>query len=324
MNNRLPASITDHTVLPMIASPMFLVTGPELVLACCKSGVISAFPSPNARTIEVLDEWMTTITAELEKAKAENPHQTIAPWAANILIKSKAHSLEDQLRLIVKHKAPIVITGLGSPAEVVDVVHGYGGLVFADVASVKHAKKAAEAGVDGLILISSGAGGHTGTIAGFAFVDAVREFWDGILVLAGSISTGRGILAAQTLGADLAYIGSKFIAATESMACDEYREMLLDSSVEDVVYTNAVTGVHANMLKPSLQRAGFDLENLTFDKSEGRPKAWRDVWSAGHGVGTIRKIQSASDIISELRTEYEEAVERAQQPNPWAEKILMK
>lgn len=322
MNSRLPAIISENTVLPMIASPMFLVTGPELVLACCKSGVISAFPSPNARTIEVLDEWMSYIVLELEKAKRDNPTKKIAPWAANILIKSKVHSLEDQLNLVVKHKAPIVITGLGSPASVVEAVHEYGGLVFADVATVKHAKKAAEAGVDGLILISSGAGGHTGTIAGFAFVDAVREFWDGIIVLAGSISTGRGILAAQTLGADLAYVGSKFIIAKESMASDEYRNMLLESSVEDVVYTNVVTGVYANMLKPSLKRVGFDIENMKFDENKGRPKAWRDVWSVGHGVGSITKIQSASEIIDELSMEYENAYRGLNQSNPWVSSKL--
>lgn len=324
MDQRLPSIITDNTVLPMIASPMFLVTGPELVLACCKSGVISAFPSPNARTIDILDEWMTYIVSELEKEKKENPGKKIAPWAANILIKSKVHSLQDQLDLVVKHKAPIVITGLGSPAQVVEAVHSYGGLVFADVASVKHAKKAAEAGVDGLILISSGAGGHTGTIAGFAFVDAVRQFWDGIIVLAGSISTGRGILAAQTLGADLAYMGSKFIVATESMASDEYRSMLLDSTVEDIVYTNAITGVYANMLKPSLKRAGFDLDNMRFDEQLGRPKAWRDVWSVGHGVGTITKVQSASEIIDELKEEYEEAFMSLTKQNLWVKQFQMK
>lgn len=324
MNKRLPSVISNNTVLPIIASPMFLVTGPELVLACCKSGVTCAFPSPNARTIEILDEWMTYITKELEETKKNNPEQTIAPWAANILIKSKVHSLKDQLDLVVKHKAPIVITGLGSPAGVVEAVHAYGGLVFADVATVKHAKKAAEAGVDGLILISSGAGGHTGTIAGFAFVEAVRQFWDGILVLAGSISTGKGILAAQTLGADLAYVGSKFIAATESMASEEYRKMLLESSVEDIVYTNVVTGVYANMLKPSLQRVGFDLENMKYNESKGRPKAWRDVWSAGHGVGNITKVQNASEIISELKEQYQEAYETLNQPNPWVRQIQMK
>lgn len=323
MNERLPAFIRENTILPLIASPMFLVTGPELVLACCKKGVISAFPSPNARTIDVLDDWMTQIVSELEEEKKKYPDKKVAPWAANILIKSKAHTLQDQIDLIVKHKAPIVITGLGNPAEVVDAVHSYGGLIFADVASVKHAKKAAEVGVDGLILISSGAGGHTGTIAGFAFIDAVRKFWDGIVVLAGGISSGKGILAAQTLDADLAYVGSKFIVATESMASDEYREMLLDSTAEDILYTNAVTGVHANMLKPSLIKVGFNLDDFTFDKSKGRPKAWRDVWAAGHGVGSIDKIQNAAGIIDELRVEYEDAYKNFNNNNAWTRDLEM-
>lgn len=322
----LPSHIADNMILPVISAPMFLVSGPDLVLACCKSGIISSFPAPNARTVEILDQWMTRVNDELAVAKEAEPNRRIAPWAVNIVAHRSYQRLQEDLDLVVKHKAPIVITALGSPAAVVEAVHSYGGLVFADVISVKHAKKAAAAGVDGLVLVSAGAGGHTGTLTGFAFVDEVRKFWDGFVVLAGGISTGRSVLAAQALGADLVYMGTKFISATESMANDVYKEMLVSSTAEDIICTNAFTGVHANMLKPSIVRAGLDpaalkpKDSINFDEPQGSTKAWKDIYSAGHGVGTITKIQPAAQIVEELYQEYQEACAQLYQSNPWAAK----
>ncbi|MCM3763819.1 nitronate monooxygenase family protein [Neobacillus niacini] len=323
MSQRLPKWLTETTALPVIAAPMFLVSGPELVLSCCKNGVIGSFPAPNARTIEILEEWMNRLTTELKAYKERNPNKKVAPWAANIVAHRSYKRLQEELALLKKFKPPIVITALGSPIPVIETVHSYGGLVFADVNSVKYAKKAAQAGVDGLVLVSAGAGGHTGSVTGFAFVDAVREFWDGLIVLAGGISTGKSIVAAQALGADLVYMGTKFIAASESMANPEYKEMLVDATHEDLIQTNAFTGVYANMLRPSIERAGIDVNNLSakkeinFDNPHGDTKAWRDIWSAGHGVGTIGNIQPAGEIIEELKQEYRKAYSDILQPNEW-------
>jgi nitronate monooxygenase len=304
---------------------MFLVSGPDLVLATCLSGVIGSFPAPNARTLEILDDWLGRITTGLAAAKNANPLRRIAPWAANIAVHRSYLRLRDELDLVVKYRAPLVITALGSPAPVVEAVHGYGGLVFADVNSVGFAAKAARTGVDGLILVSAGAGGHTGMVSSFAFVDAVRSFWDGILVVAGGVSNGRGIRAAQVLGADLAYMGTRFIATTESMATDDYRQMLVDSSLEDIVMTNAFTGVYANMLKPSIRRKGLDPDNLKpkdkidFDDPQGAMKAWKDIWSAGQGVNSIKRVTPAAELIAELRQEYAQALAAERQPDPWAD-----
>ncbi|WP_240613644.1 NAD(P)H-dependent flavin oxidoreductase [Pueribacillus theae] len=316
-------NIAEQTVLPIIAAPMFLVSGPELIIACCKNGVISSFPAPNARTIEQLEQWMKTITEELELTKSQQPELPVAPWAANIIAHRSYDRLEQELELLVRYKPPIVITALGSPAKVVDAVHDYGGLVFADVNSIKFAKKAAETGVDGLILVSAGAGGHTGTITGFAFVEAVRQFWDGIIVLAGGISSGKSILSAQTLGANLVYMGTSFIASEESMANIEYKKMLTEAKFDDIISTNAFTGVYANMLKPSIERAGLDVDKLVpkdkidFSNPQGDTKAWKDIWSAGHGVGTIKEVQPVKKIIEKLRQEYAEAYEEIKNNNQW-------
>ncbi len=319
----LPKHWLDNLELPVIAAPMFLVSGPDLVAAACKNGVIGAFPAPNARPIEVLDEWMGRLNGELEKAREENPERKIAPWAMNMIVHSSYARLEDELELIRKHKPELVITSLGSPKRVVEAVHDYGGLVFSDVSNMKFAHKVAEAGSDGLILVGAGAGGHAGPINIFAFADRVRQFWDGYLVLAGSISTGYGILAAQALGADLAYMGTKFIAAKESMANDEYKQMLIDSTEEDVILTDAFSGVNANMLAPSIRKAGLDPEKLKrkekvdFSHMNTGSKAWRDIWSAGHGVGTIEKVEPAADIIQQLKAEYEAAGKRLHAANQW-------
>ncbi|MEH7251397.1 nitronate monooxygenase [Neobacillus niacini] len=321
MQKSIPENWWNQLKLPVIAAPMFLVSGPDLVTNCCLNGVIGSFPAPNARPIEELDQWMGQLNEELEAASATEPGRKIAPWAMNMVVHSTYSRLQDEIELIKKHKPQLVITSLGSPKHVVDIVHEYGGLVFSDVSDLKFAHKAAEAGVDGLILVASGAGGHAGQINSFAFVDMVRTFWDGIIVLAGAISTGKGILAAQAAGADLAYMGTRFIVATESMVNDDYREMLVTSSQEDIVLTDAFSGVKANMLIPSIVKAGLDpvqlekKEKIDFDHMEGKSnvKAWRDIWSAGHGVGAIDKIEPAAEIISRLEAEYLEALEKVNQ-----------
>lgn len=318
MQKTIPENWWNQLRLPVISAPMFLVSGPELVKNCCLNGVIGSFPAPNARPIEVLDQWMGQLNEELEQARSAEPDRKIAPWAMNMVVHSTYSRLQDELELIKKHKPQLVITSLGSPKHVVEIVHEYGGLVFSDVSDLNFARKAAETGVDGLILVASGAGGHAGQINSFAFVDMVRSFWDGIIVLAGAISTGKGILAAQAAGADLAYMGTRFIVATESMVNDEYREMLVNSSQEDIILTDAFSGVRANMLIPSIQKAGLDptklvkKEKVDFDNMHGKPeaKAWRDIWSAGHGVGAIDKIESVVEIIQRLEGEYQEALEK--------------
>lgn len=315
--------IGEQTVLPVIAAPMFLVSGPELVIASCKSGVISAFPAPNARTIEGLEEWMKMISESLLEECIQHPERKIAPWATNIITHKSYDRFEQELKLIQRYQPPIVITALGSPARVMEAVHSYGGVVFADVNSVQFAKKAAQVGVDGLILVSSGAGGHTGAMTGFAFVEAVRQFWDGIIVLAGGISSGKGILAAQALGADLVYMGTSFIPAEESMAQQAYKEMVVQAKCDDILMTNAFTGVHANMLIPSIKQAGLIPEELQpkgtidFSSPQGESKAWRDIWSAGHGVGAIQSIQPAAAIIQQLLQEYEQAQFDLTTSNQW-------
>ncbi|PET68691.1 nitronate monooxygenase [Bacillus sp. AFS001701] len=326
MSKQIPEKWWSQLRVPAISAPMFLVSGPELVEAACLNGVIGSFPAPNARPIEVLDQWMGQLNDHLALAHANEPERKIAPWAMNMVVHSSYSRLQEELELLKKHKPELVITSLGSPKVVVDLVHSYGGLVFADVSDMKFAKKAAEAGVDGLILVASGAGGHAGNLNGFAFVDSVRTFWDGIIVLAGGISTGKSILAAQAAGADLAYMGTRFIVAKESLANDEYRQMLVDATQDDIVLTDAFSGVKANMLIPSIVKAGLDPETLKkkekvdFDgmKNESSAKAWKEIWSAGHGVGAITKISSIADIIDELEVEYSEAFNKL---NKNAEKL---
>ncbi|MEH7121196.1 nitronate monooxygenase [Neobacillus vireti] len=318
MPTLLPETWQRQLKLPVIAAPMFLVSGTELVKTCCLNGVIGSFPAPNARPIEVLDQWMGELNEELAEARSVDPNRKIAPWAMNMVVHSSYSRLQAELALIKKHKPQLVITSLGSPKHVVEIVHEYGGLVFSDVSNVKFAKKAAETGVDGLILVASGAGGHAGQINSFAFVDMVRSFWDGLIILAGSISTGKGILAAQAAGADLAYMGTRFIVATESMANDEYRKMLIEATQEDLLLTDAFSGVKANMLIPSIKKAGLDLgqlvkkDQVNFDdmQKDSNAKAWKDIWSAGHGVGAIDKIESAADIINRLELEYMGALQK--------------
>lgn len=291
--------------LPAIAAPMFLISGPELVLAGCKAGIIGAFPTPNARTAEILEEWLIRISGETRAGDA--------PWAANLIMHSTYARRDQDLALVVKYRAPIVITALGNPRDAVEAVHDYGGLVFADVNNLEFAAKAAATGVDGLVLVSAGAGGHTGQLSGFAFVDSVRTFWDGIIVLAGAISTGRGIRAAEVLGADLAYLGTRFIATEESLASPEYRQMVVDCDARDIVRSAAITGVPANWLKPSLLQAGYDpaaladREQVNFGNPQEGVKPWKNVWSAGQGVGAVQDVLPTAQLVEKLAHEYEEA-----------------
>jgi len=301
----LPAHIAERLRLPAIAAPMFLVSGVDMVLAACKAGIVGSFPANNARTLDELDQWMKTINATLP---ADAP-----PWAMNIMVHRSYARWEEELELVLRHRPPIVITALGSPAAVVEAIHGYGGLVYADVNSLTFAQKAAATGVDGLILVASGAGGHTGPISGFAFAPAVREWFDGTLVLGGGIGSGRAVRAARVLGADLAYLGTRLIACDESLAVPGYKQMLVEASAEDIVTSAALTGMPANWLKASLLAAGYDSEGLK-TKAEinlGRPedaaKRWRDVWSAGHGAGQVKAIEPLAAIVDDLVADYARA-----------------
>lgn len=281
---------------------MFLVSGPDMVLAACRAGVIGSFPGPNCRTIEDVEAWMKAISGAL----GEND----APWAYNMVCHSSYPRFDAELELVRKYQPPIVITALGGPHRVVEAVHAYGGLVFADVNSVEFARKAAATGVDGLVLVCAGAGGHTGTIANVAFIEAVRGFFDGIIAVAGGISTGRGIRAAEAMGADLAYIGTAFIPAEESLAQAEYKDMVVRSGASDIVVSASVTGVPASWLKESLKRSGLDPENLPekgrvkFEDPSKILKGWKDVWSAGQGVGSVNAVEPLGAIIARLVREY--------------------
>ncbi|WP_221565854.1 nitronate monooxygenase family protein [Alkalihalobacillus sp. TS-13] len=317
MTTKLPERISKELILPVISAPMFLVSSPELVIESCKAGIIGSFPSLNARTEATLEEWMERIRFELVSAKENNPARKVAPWAVNLIVHSSNKRYETDLELVKKYEPPIVITSLGNPSAVVEIVHGYGGLVFSDVATVLHARKASKTGVDGLILVCSGAGGHAGTINSFAFAGAVREFWNGITILAGCISSGRDVLASQALGMDMAYMGTRFISAKESFAPAEYKDMLIDSKLDDLIYTDTFTGVKANYLKSSITKAGIDIERLkskeTVDLSslnQSDSKAWKNIWSAGQGVNQIHHVQSVTEIVDELKEEYEQAQER--------------
>ena len=306
----VPAVFRGRMSVPVIAAPMFLVSGPHLVTGACKAGVAAAFPSLNARPIEVLDEWLTQIEAELGAALAAG--RTCAPYGVNLILHASNPRTRQDVELVVRHKVPFVITSLGHPGEVVAAVHSYGGIVFSDVIHAYHAKKVVEAGVDGIIAVASGAGGHAGTQSAFSLVREIREFWDGTLVLGGAISDGRSVRAAEVLGADFAYMGTRFIATKESMAQDGYKDMLVKCAPRDIVYTDAISGTNANFMWPSLEQAGYTREMLA---PGARPphsfadeaKAWRDVWSAGHGVATIHDVPAVADLIGRLAAEYRQA-----------------
>ena len=308
------ANIKSRMTLPVIASPMFLVSGPDLVIAACKAGVVGSFPTLNARPIEVLEQWFQRITQELDEFKAAGGKP--APWAANLIVHRSNPRAAEDLAMTLKYKPEIVITALGTPANVIEGVHAYGGLVFADVNSVAYAKKSAAAGVDGLVLVAAGAGGHTGPISAFSFVPAVREFFSGPIVLGGGIVDGAGICAAEVLGATFGYIGTRFIATSESIAAEGHKQMLVDTTEEDIICTAHFTGVPANYLKPSIVKAGLDPAQLgvraekKFDSrgaATDETKAWRDIWSAGQGVRAIKGVVSVADLVAELKSGYDKA-----------------
>ena len=307
----LPQIFRGRMTVPVIAAPMFLVSGPHLVIETCKAGVAGTFPTLNARPIEVLDEWLTQINAELGAAMSADPKAPVAPYGVNLILHHSNTRLAQDFQLVVKHKVPFVITSLGHPGEVVKAVHAYGGVVFSDVIHAYHARKAIAAGVDGIVAVAGGAGGHAGTQSAFSLVREIREFWDGPLVLGGAISDGASVRAAEVMEADFAYLGTRFIATQESMATDDYKQMLLDCTAKDIVYTPAITGTNANFLWPSLEKAGYTKEMLgSTDAREdfgSGAKAWRDIWSAGHGVATIHDVPPAAELVARLAAEYRAA-----------------
>ena len=310
----LPASLHGRFSVPAIAAPMFLVSGPELVIETCKAGVAGTLPALNARPAAQLDEWLTRIDTELAAFRAANPAAPCAPYGINLILHSSNARLKEDLAAVVRHRVPLVITSLGSPAEVVEAVHGYGGLVLSDVVHAYHARKAISAGVDGIIAVAAGAGGHAGGQSTISLVREIRSFWDGLLVAAGSISDGAAIRAVEALGADLAYMGTRFIATRESLAQPEYKQMVVESKPADIVYTDAISGANANFMWPSLERAGYRREELAAGFGKGKlhdlseeAKAWRDVWSAGHGVATIDDVPPVAELVARLAAEYRAA-----------------
>ena len=302
--------------IPVVGAPLFIVSGPELVISQCKAGVVGSFPALNARPQEVLDEWLIQIKEELDKHNQENPDSPAAPFAVNQICHASNDRLMQDMESCVKHEVPIIITSLRPPLEIVEAAHSYGGVVFHDVINVRHAKKAAEQGVDGLILVCAGAGGHAGTHSPFALVREVKEWFDGTILLSGSISDGHSIASSLALGADLAYIGTRFIATKEANADQKYKDMLIESSASDIVYSSLFTGVNGNYLKPSIEKAGLDPDNLPgADKSKmnfgsggnTKSKAWKDIWGSGQGIGSIKSDPTVQELVNELIEQYEQA-----------------
>jgi nitronate monooxygenase len=311
----LPSILLGRLALPVIGAPMFTVSVPDLVIAQCKAGIVGSFPALNARPPELLDEWLTSIRRELEAHDRSHPDRPAAPFAVNQIVHKSNVRLEHDLELCVRHRVPIVITSLGAREEVNQAVHGYGGIVLHDVIHNTFAHKAIDKGADGLIAVAAGAGGHAGAISPLALIEEIREWWSGPLVLSGAISTGRGVLAAQAMGADLAYVGSAFIATVESNAAHEYKQMIVASGASDIVYTNFFSGVFGNYLKPSIARAGLDPNTLpqsdpskmNFASGSSRPKAWRDIWGAGQGIGAVKGVVGAAELVERLKSEYDSA-----------------
>lgn len=303
----LPALLHGRLSLPLIASPMFIISQPALVIAQCRAGVVGSFPSLNARPSGIFEQWLQLLGEALTEQDA--------PFAVNLIVHKTNARLEEDLALCVKYRVPIVITSLGARPEVNDAVHSYGGIVLHDVINNMFAKKAIEKGADGLIAVAAGAGGHAGTLSPFALVEEIRDWFDGPLILSGAIATGRSIAAARMMGADLAYMGSPFIATEEANAAPDYKQMIVDSGAEEIVYSNYFTGVHGNYLSPSIAASGLDPAKLPTagdmnlaSMADGEKKAWRDVWGAGQGIGAIRKIQPARSFIEELKAQYQTAI----------------
>ncbi|MNV09398.1 Nitronate monooxygenase [compost metagenome] len=308
--------LKTSVTLPVIASPMFLVSGSKLVIECCKNGIIGTLPSLNGRSSADFEQFLIEITSELKKFEAETNVKP-APFGINLIVNKTNPRLMPDLELCVKYKVPLIITSLGAVKEVVDAVHNYGGLVFHDVIKKRHAEKAIEAGVDGIIAVANGAGGHAGTANPFALVEEIRSFYNGTLILAGAITKGKDILAAQNMGADFAYMGTRFIATEESMAQPEYKNMLVASHIDDIIYTDGISGVNANFLIPSIEKSGIDISEKKeedFSKlSAEHGKAWKDIWSAGQGTTGIEKIESVAAVVDQLKREYKATLLENQQ-----------
>lgn len=313
----MPGPLVDELypqlVLPVIAAPMFIVSGPELVIAQCASGIVGSMPALNARPQGLLTEWLTQVETTLAELKQRDPDRAIAPYAINHIIHKSNDRLEHDLDVCAQHKVPLIITSLRAPGDVVKAIHGWGGKVFHDITTLRHAEKALEAGVDGLILVCSGAGGHAGTLSPFALMAEVRRMYDGPIALSGAISRGSDVLAARAMGADFAYIGTRFIASREARAVDAYKDMLVQARASDVIYTPYFTGIPGNYLRASIVAAGLDPDQLDKAGSAGtnfgttRSKPWRDIWGAGQGVGAIEQILAVEDIVENLKREYHQA-----------------
>ncbi len=321
----LPPILKDRLQLPVVASPMFIVSGPDLVIAQCKAGIVGSFPALNARPVEMFEEWLIRINEELDAHNQANPDNPAAPFAVNQIVHKSNPRLEQDMELCVKYKVPIIITSLGARVDIFDAVHSYGGIALHDIINQKFARKAIEKGADGLIAVASGAGGHAGLLSPFALIQEIREWFDGPLLLSGCIATGDAILAAQAMGADLAYMGSSFIATEEARAIDDYKKMIVECGGEDIVYSNLFSGVHGNYLRPSITRAGLDPDKLPqgdvstmdFASADGSgegsissAKAWKDIWGCGQGIGAIKKVQPAGAYVDQLKREYADAKAR--------------
>ncbi|MDE8344709.1 MAG: nitronate monooxygenase family protein [Acidocella sp.] len=310
---RLPDILQNRLAVPVIASPLFIISNPDLVIAQCISGVVGSFPSLNARPAPMLEEWLKRITGELAAWDVKHPDRKAAPFAVNQIVHRSNERLPHDLELCVKYKVPIVITSLGARVDVNEAVHSYGGIVLHDVITNAFAKKAIEKGADGLIAVAAGAGGHAGTISPFALIQEIREWFAGLLVLSGSIATGAAVLAAQAMGADLGYIGSAFIATEEANAAAAYKQAIVDGTAQDIVYSNLFTGVHGNYLRPSVAAAGLDPDHLpdgdvsTMNFHEGATKAWKDIWGSGQGIGAVKQVVPVRALVARLATEYAQA-----------------
>ena len=319
----LPAILKDRLQLPAVASPMFIISNPDLVIAQCKAGVVGSFPALNARPAEELDNWLKRITEELDAHNQANPDLPAAPFAVNQIVHRSNNRLEHDLELCVKYKVPIVITSLGARTEVNDAVHSYGGIVLHDIINDRFARKAIEKGADGLIAVAAGAGGHAGTQSPLALIQEIRAWFDGPLLLSGAIGTGDAVLAAQAMGADLGYIGSAFIATEEANADERYKQAVVDGSAQDIVYSSLFTGVSGNYLRRSIENQGLDPDNLpegdpsTMDFGDkpdlGGAKAWKDIWGCGQGIGAVKDVLPAAELVARLKREYRAAWERLQQ-----------
>ena len=313
----LPDILKDTLRLPVVGAPLFIISHPPLVLEQCKAGIVGSFPALNARPEAQLDEWLAEITEDLANHNARHPDRPAAPFAVNQIVHRSNTRLEHDLRMCEKYKVPIVISSLGAVPEVNQAVHSYGGIVLHDIINNRHANSAIRKGADGLIAVAAGAGGHAGPLSPFALVEEIREWFDGPLLLSGAIATGRAVLGAEAMGADLAYIGTPFIATPEARAVDEYKQMIVDSSASDIVYSNYFTGIHGNYLKPSISRAGMDPDDLpvadpskmNFDGAATGAKAWKDIWGSGQGIGAVKDILPVAQLVDRLDAEYRAARE---------------